>query len=298
MRVRQGAAAVLIAALLVTPSYAITANDIRSAYGVGLSKDITPIIEEQRQLREQFLEAQRAELRNAVLSEVTPEELDVKLWGISNELTHLYSDISSGIDMPFEEMLSQEARYYKLETEANFVLSQRDALAVYAPVEVEIDSSTLQLSIDQLQAEINTAGHYDNIGEKDVWPVVGVKRHVNSEFGSRWDPITNSSYSYHQGIDLYAPMSTSVIAEFSGTVYSTGYSNGSGYFIYLDHGYGVKTFYCHLSKILCSKGDNVTQGTEIAKSGNTGTRTTGPHLHFGVYIDGQACNPRSVLPDV
>lgn len=244
------------------------------------------------------MEAQRAELRNAVLSEVTPEELDVKLWGMSYELTELYKEISSGIDTPFEEMLAQEAQYYKMEADTNFALKQRDALAVYAPMEVEVDSSTLQLTIAQLQEEINTAGHYDNIGEKGMWPLVGVKRHVNSEFGSRWDPITNSSYTYHQGIDLYAPMSTPVVAQFSGTVYSTGYSNGSGYYIYLDHGYGVKTFYCHLSKISCQNGDNVTQGTEIAKSGNTGTRTTGPHLHFGVYIDGQACNPRSVLPDV
>lgn len=279
-------------------SRAITPNDIRGAYGVALSQDVAPLLTEAFAVEQRLKQAQAVETYNAVLQDYTPEHLDSSIELLATELDKELRALQSGIDMPFDQMLMAEADYSKRVTEVNQLLQARDFIQNnFTFLPVTDDSAELRLSLDTLQEEISKAGRYADIGAPDVWPVVGMRHQVNSGFGTRWDPITKAAYSYHSGIDLYAPMGTSVATTYSGTVYQTGYSTGSGNYIYVDHGYGVKTFYCHLSEILVTKGQDVTQGTIIAKSGNTGTRTTGPHLHYGVYIDGKACDPKVVLPE-
>lgn len=296
--VRRILAGALTSVMCVTPALAVTSNDIRWYYGLRIEKDAAPLISEMQELSQEMREAKAAEVYNGIVEDIDLESINASIDTLASELRELADMLENCIDMDIDQMLGLEMEYTRKESEINQLLQLRDALGQYSPIELERDSAELQLSVEQLQAEIEQAGVFEDIGTTDFWPAIGVAKKVNSEFGSRWDPVTNASYSFHQGLDIYAPMGTPVGSLFSGEVYSTGNSSGSGLYIYVDHGNGVKTFYCHLSEILVKKGDVVEQGDVIAKSGNTGYRTTGPHLHLGVYIDGSASNPRKVLPDV
>ena len=94
----------------------------------------------------------------------------------------------------------------------------------------------------------------------------------------------------HKGLDLAAKRDTSIFAAKGGTVTYSGWKNGYGYFVEIDHGNGLKTRYGHASKLCVSKGETVTQGTVIALVGSTGN-STGNHLHFEVVKNGVNYNP-------
>jgi hypothetical protein len=118
---------------------------------------------------------------------------------------------------------------------------------------------------------------------------------VTSEFGYRADPFTGER-SGHSGIDLGAPTGTPMLAALPGTVCLVRHATtGYGYHVMLDHGGGFVTLYAHCSKILVFEGQEMTAGDVIAELGSTG-RSTGPHLHFEVIINGDKQNPRSYLP--
>lgn len=118
---------------------------------------------------------------------------------------------------------------------------------------------------------------------------------VTSEFGYRTDPFTGR-HKGHSGIDLAAPQGTPIRAALDGTVLFARYkTTGYGYHLAIDHGGGFVTFYAHCSKILVTEGQAVKAGDIIAEVGSTG-RSTGPHLHFEVRINGEIQNPRSYLP--
>lgn len=112
---------------------------------------------------------------------------------------------------------------------------------------------------------------------------------TSSYFGYRTAPTAGAS-TYHKGIDWAVPIGTAVRASCSGTVTYAGWSNGYGYNVVLSHADGNQTRYAHLSSILVSVGDKVTQGERIALSGNSG-RSTGAHLHFEVIVNGTQVDP-------
>ena len=118
---------------------------------------------------------------------------------------------------------------------------------------------------------------------------------VTSEFGYRRDPFTGERKG-HSGMDLAVPTGTSVRAALPGTVTVSTYNQGGyGYYVMIDHGSGLSTLYGHNSQLLARVGQTVEAGDVIALSGSTG-RSTGPHLHFEVRINGERTNPRSYLP--
>lgn len=109
----------------------------------------------------------------------------------------------------------------------------------------------------------------------------------SSGFGGRWGRM-------HKGIDWSCPSGTSVYASKNGVVSVSGEKNGYGLCIYINHPDGTQTRYAHNSKLLVSAGQSVKQGDEIARSGNTG-RSTGPHVHFEILINGRQVNPAKYL---
>lgn len=118
---------------------------------------------------------------------------------------------------------------------------------------------------------------------------------VTSEFGNRRDPITGERRG-HTGMDLAVPTGTAVRAALPGTVTVSQYNSGGyGYYVMIDHGNGLSTLYGHNSKLLVRVGQTVEAGDMIALSGSTG-RSTGPHVHFEVRVNGERTNPRSYLP--
>ena len=118
---------------------------------------------------------------------------------------------------------------------------------------------------------------------------------VTSEFGYRRDPFTGERKG-HSGMDLAVPTGTSVRAALPGTVTVSTYNRGGyGYYVMIDHGGGLATLYGHCSQLLARVGQTVETGDVIALSGSTG-RSTGPHLHFEVRVNGERTNPRGYLP--
>ena len=113
--------------------------------------------------------------------------------------------------------------------------------------------------------------------------------YITSYFGYRRNPFGKRSSEFHSGVDLKASYQP-VAATGAGTVVESKYLSGYGYTIIIDHGYGMMTKYAHNSKLYAKVGDNVKRGDIISKSGNSG-RSTGPHLHYEILIDGEPQNP-------
>jgi|GEM_PF-696472 len=117
-----------------------------------------------------------------------------------------------------------------------------------------------------------------------IWPTEGI---ITSQMGSRWG-------SYHEGIDIGNSSGTPVYAAKSGTVIFADWAGGYGKLVKVDHGGGLVTFYGHLKSWVVKSGQKVKQGQLIGYMGNTG-RSTGPHLHFEVRLNGKAVNPLKYL---
>jgi murein DD-endopeptidase MepM/ murein hydrolase activator NlpD len=123
-----------------------------------------------------------------------------------------------------------------------------------------------------------------------IWPARGW---VTSDFGTRIDPYT-AERRMHQGIDIATPHGQPVYTPSDGTVVFAGTENGYGKVLVIDHGYGVKTRYAHLAEIFTRAGERVNRGDKVAAVGNTG-RSTGPHLHYEVRVNGIPENPRKFI---
>ena len=111
-------------------------------------------------------------------------------------------------------------------------------------------------------------------------PVSGV---LTSRYGYRWGRT-------HTGIDIGVPTGTSVKSAAAGTVAFAGWKGSLGNLVVISHGNGVQTYYGHNSRIVVKVGQKVSQGEVIAKAGSTG-RSTGPHVHFEVRVNGSSYNP-------
>ncbi len=115
----------------------------------------------------------------------------------------------------------------------------------------------------------------------------------SSNFGYRIDPFTGMR-SFHEGIDFPSEAGTSIVAAASGKVVYAGYHVQYGKIIEIDHGNGLLTRYAHASQIFVKEGDLVVRGQRLASVGSTG-RSTGPHLHFEVRLNGVPQNPARFL---
>ncbi len=123
-----------------------------------------------------------------------------------------------------------------------------------------------------------------------VWPARGW---VTSDFGTRMDPYT-ARRKMHEGLDIATPQGQPVYSPSDGTVSFAGIEGGYGRVLVIDHGNGMKTRYGHVSEIFVHAGDRVRKGDKVAAVGSTG-RSTGPHLHYEVRVNGTPENPRMFI---
>jgi murein DD-endopeptidase MepM/ murein hydrolase activator NlpD len=132
-----------------------------------------------------------------------------------------------------------------------------------------------------LQKEIHPSGR----------PVKG--GYISSKYGIRHDPFTGKK-TFHDGVDIASKRGTAVNAVGSGIVIFSGTKSGYGKVVKVQHGNGFVTIYGHNHELKVKFGDYVTKGQQIATVGSTG-RSTGPHLHFEVQLDGKTVNPVKYL---
>lgn len=183
-------------------------------------------------------------------------------------------------------------------------------------------------SISVIEGEVSTTAYkqYGNPGKQKWWPQLNSKvtkivnggsyftnpegpskgvqgsgqlshpcpgARISSKFGPRIPPKPGAS-SYHNGIDFAASHGTPILASDAGTVKTAKFNSVRGYYVVIDHGNGLETYYQHASKLLVKAGDTVTKGQQIAKVGSTGV-STGAHLHYEVHLNGKAVDPLRYL---
>ena len=115
----------------------------------------------------------------------------------------------------------------------------------------------------------------------------------SSNFGYRIDPFTGRS-GFHEGVDFPADAGTPIVAAASGKVVQAGWHPQYGRLLEIDHGNGLMSRYAHARELLVNEGDLVIRGQRVASVGSTG-RSTGPHLHFEVRLNGVPQNPARFL---
>ena len=170
----------------------------------------------------------------------------------------------------------------------------------------DMPARDLKQSLEQLEQQFSSSGQqlnvlasllFDHQLEQNAVPSrAPIKNsYITSGFGRRADPFSGGA-SEHKGIDFHARVGDPVLSVADGVVSFAGVRNGYGNVVEIDHGNGYVTRYAHNSRLLVRPGDLVRAGQQIAKAGSTG-RSTGAHVHFEVWKDGQVMNPRKFLGD-
>ena len=138
-----------------------------------------------------------------------------------------------------------------------------------------------------VNTSLNTSSGKANIGISLIRPISGT---ISSRFGAS----SNIRRSSHTGLDIAASRGTPIAAAASGTVTFSGYKGSYGNMIVITHENGIQTYYGHCDKLYVSAGTKVSQGQTIAAVGSTG-KSTGPHLHLEVRVNGVAYNPQNYV---
>lgn len=146
-------------------------------------------------------------------------------------------------------------------------------------------------SPESLTGDPGSSATVDN-GTFGAEPCTPMPDSVSSNFGPRDIEVGSSN---HEGIDLPVPTGTRINALGNGVVTESGYSEGGGNYVYIKYDNGYTSFYCHLDSVNVSDGQRVAIGQDVATSDNTGSWTTGSHLHMGVMdSSGSYVNPRDI----
>jgi len=197
------------------------------------------------------------ELRLATnLTPINPEERTLGVGG-SSSLERLYDDFSGEVSDALNYIDKVSKRFEFEKSQYNEIVSKLNENKAF---------------YESIPAIVPTNGKYssDSYGMR-VHPVLGINK-------------------MHNGIDIITDVGTNVKSSGKGKVIFSGLKHGYGLAIEIDHGFGYRTIYAHLSKTLVREGQNVKRGDIIAKSGNTGL-STGPHLHYEVLHNGENLNP-------
>ena len=206
-------------------------------------------------------------------SEEQQKALQESLEAYQKEQKAEYERITSAMDTVSDQIAEQSRK------EA----AAAAAAAAAAKKKGGSSSSSSSSSAGNLSSATLTSGTF-------TWPLPGYTNN-SSAYGWRVHPIYGTR-KFHKGEDIPAPTGTPIVAAASGTVTTAGWVSGYGNYTVINHGGGVMTAYGHQSAIYVSVGQTVSAGQTIGAVGSTGN-STGPHLHFEVYVNGATQNPMS-----
>ena len=215
-------------------------------------------LEAEKQVLDEAKEAVRQE--EASVSSLIGEK-EAQIVSVSGDIANKEAAIKE-----YEEMIAQEN-------------------AEIAALEKAVAEERARLEAENAQARIYNGGMF-------AWPCPGYKR-ISDEYGNRMHPILGVE-KFHNGLDMAASSGTPILAAYDGDVVAADYSGSMGNYIMIDHGSGLYTIYMHCSALYVSKGQSVYKGQNIAAVGSTG-RSTGPHLHFSVRLNGNYVSPWNYL---
>ena len=232
---------------------------------------------------------------DAVYERIEGFERDIVLLYAKSEVVDAYKE---KITVAFEELKSLNLPFV---FDLDAIVQNDGVVAMGGPsiegIAVAIEELDDILSTDII--EMHAMGAYSDMLDSYFksrpvgWPVEG--RDVASEFGYREDPFTGIGTEWHGGIDIAAPMGSSVYATADGVVTFAGWDNeGYGNLVVVEHGYGFSTYYGHNSRVLVAQGDEVVRGDVVALSGDTG-RSTGPHCHYEIRVHDTSRDPSEYL---
>jgi len=245
-------------------------------------------------------------------NQVASAELE-SLRAENNELTRKFEQVRwnlAEVESRYQTLVEKEIYYRVL-----FDLRQIDAgerqLGIGGPEPAALATmSTAELSAHETEVQVDRLlklsefelVKYQEVQDKlvdlqdrlnhtpSIWPAKGW---YSSGFGMRSDPFTGAR-QMHRGIDLANHMGTPIIATADGRVAGINKSRGLGTIITVDHGYGFRTRYGHISKAMVKVGQRVKRGDVVALMGNSG-HSTGPHLHYEVLRNGKSLNPMDYI---
>jgi murein DD-endopeptidase MepM/ murein hydrolase activator NlpD len=164
----------------------------------------------------------------------------------------------------------------------------------FIPAEVDPNAPAFDQTVTRVSRDVSAAERL-----KALMPFMPVRMpllgdaSITSPFGYRADPFLGR-LALHPGVDLSEAWGAEIHATAAGRVTHAGPMGGYGIMVEIDHGNGLVTRYAHLSKALVEEGDSVQQGTVLGKMGSSG-RSTGPHLHYEVRVDGEPVDPERYL---
>ena len=157
--------------------------------------------------------------------------------------------------------------------------------------EIDLRTESLRDLVAGLEAKQEQVLHLPSI-----WPCKGHDREISSPFGFRKDPY-GLHIVHHDGTDISGPFGASVLAAGKGVVIGSEYDGGGlGNLVKIDHGNGIETWYGHLQMRRVQVGDKVNRNEVIGKLGSTG-KSTGPHIHYEVHVNGRPVDPAKYLKD-
>ena len=235
-------------------------------------------------------ELRRLRAENQVLTEKT-REYEQNAGKLQAKVEHLHSIVSKlGIMAGLDHALP-DTRIGGEGGVASFETVPPGAVGRHSLAEMDLSVSALTDKSTRLEAFYRDQNLLLS-STPSIWPVRG---YLSAAFGKRLDPFTGRP-DFHPGIDVSTPIGTRVVAPADGIVLSTALSGGYGNAIIIDHGYGVVSRYGHLDSYNVRPGQKVHRGDVIGFVGSTG-RSTGPHLHYEVWVREQAQNPIHFILD-
>ncbi|MBT8763823.1 M23 family metallopeptidase [Desulfohalobiaceae bacterium Ax17] len=238
--------------------------------------------------------------KQLTLSKTLVQKQKVQLLTFANKIKRLETDLSriKEFDTKLRVMMNLEPEQVSLNSLGG--APDKGFPNTYFPLyRQELLTRKMHNFLDQLSTEarleeirqqelLETIRSQKNIlaATPSIWPTQGW---ISSEFGYRISPFTGRR-EFHKGLDISGPVGTPIYAPADGKVVFTGKDGSYGISLVIDHGLGITTRYAHLSRYVVKKKQKVTRGEIIAYMGNSG-RSTGPHLHYEVRLNGMPVNP-------